>query len=287
MNTKSRSLRRCLAGLLTVVAALSASAQTYVSYDFSASDQFTLDHFVLRNANSKGGTLGTATWSSSGVGSDGAAGRVNFAVTAVQEFSYYYTTAIAPGDGLVVSYDFLANAYTAGGLSRTGMGLSVIDPTIGTASVDLNLVQSTTAPQARLLKLAANTSATFEARGADNPVSDLDVTLTAGTWYTFTTTFIPNAELGIYHISSQLIDMTTGLAIATASGDTKVSVSGAYFSDGTALPVYVGILGQGEYGGAAAIDNFSISAAVVPEPSTYALLAGAGVLALAYCRRRY
>ncbi|HEY0947538.1 MAG TPA: PEP-CTERM sorting domain-containing protein [Opitutaceae bacterium] len=287
-TTPHHSQGRLAAGLLFAVTALSAAAQTYVSNDFSAASDWTrLEDVVMRNGNALASTLGTATWSSL-AGSDGQPGRINFSVTAAQEFSYYYTTALTPGAGLVVSYDFLATAFTAGGLSRTAVSLSAIDPTLATASADLNLVQSTTMPQARLFKASADTTATFEARYADNSDADTGVTLTAGSWYTFTTTFTPDAEAGIYNISSRLIDFTTGQVVATATGDTKKTPTAAFFSNGEALDVYVGILGQGQYGGVAAIDNFKVTAAAspIPEPSTYALVFGAAILGVVVVRRR-
>lgn len=282
MTKTSSFLRRTFAvAALSGVAAV-ASAQSYVSLDFSDNTQFTLSDFVMRNGNAKASTLGSAAWSNA-AGSDEASGRINLAVTATQEFSYYYATPITVGSGVVVSYDFLATQFTAGGLSRTGIGLSVINPSIATASADLNLVGSNTAPQSRLIKLASDTTATFETRNTNNYEAVTGVSLAGGSWYRFTATFIPDAVNGTYAITTQLYDFTTDSILASASGDTKASATSTFFSNGEALDIYVGLLAQSQYGGAIAIDNFSIAA--IPEPSTYALFAGVGGLLLVLRRR--
>ncbi|HEY0945865.1 MAG TPA: immunoglobulin domain-containing protein, partial [Opitutaceae bacterium] len=244
--------------------AIMSRAQTEVSYDFADSSQWVrLDTVVMRNGAALASTLGASSWSNA-AGPDEAPGRVNLTVTAAQEFTYYSTKAITPGNGIVVSYDFLATEFTAGGVSRTVIGLGVIDPTTTAVAADLNLVPSITAPQARLIKLAANTTATFEARNTDNYDADTEVALVGGTWYRFTATFIPNAAQSTYHIASELRDLGTGAVVASATGDTKTASTATFFSGGAPLNFYVGILAQGQYGGAAAIDNFTIAA--VPPP---------------------
>lgn len=278
-------LRPALAGLLFTATALAANAQPYVSLDFADANQFTSSSFVMRNGGSLASTLAGTSWSSAN-GPDGTSGRLDVSVSASLAYSYYSLTSITPGNGFTVSYDFLASAFSAGGNSRTAIGFTPLDPSTASSSTALNI--ATTTPSTRLISLTGSTVGTLEVRTAENAVSDANVTLNAGSWYTFSATFIPDADAGVYQISTQLIDFTSGNVVSSASGTTKSSVTAAsYFTGGTPNDLYVGFLAQGEFGGVTAIDNFTIvPATAIPEPSTYALIGGCLVMGLALMRRR-
>jgi hypothetical protein len=119
--------------------------------------------------------------------------------------------------------------------------------------------------------------------------------LVNGTWYVSNASGNPSGNDGFNGTTTTLIAPATGLGslwneLTFTTGSTLFSISGT----SALLPVSGVVTGVGIYvntvtnsgGKSFIIDSFQVTASAIPEPSTFAALAGIAVLGLAASRRR-
>lgn len=247
--------RLCLLALATFALIGEVTAQTTFTYNFNSGQSDFLNTFTT-NPNA-----GTINYSATG----GIGGSGSFATSGDSAATTIFNTGLSNYNGATITTSFYF---------QTRSTLSTQD------LVGFGLFTSTTS------RFDAATGAQGYKINGTNSSS-----LTASTWYQLTavttnngTAFHTTLSLQSYGANGQTL---TGSPISIGASD---NAGGAgLLSAGT---IYVGLYGGADFGPSSfnqtpAIDNFSVTGvSAIPEPSTYAALAGAGVLALAWWRRR-
>lgn len=249
-----------LAALASLAIAASASASIFVDFD-SPSD---LDDFVQRGSTVTPPTVTDYSWTgTTGVGSpDGAVTSGNAGSTSDQNL-FYNAASFDPADGpLTISVFFEASAATASGVSRTFIGFANnngINLSTENGKIGVRVFKNATADFT--LQLVNNLSTT---------TLGSSFALTDGNWYRITAT-VTQTTPGNYTLEGELLDFGpdgTTLNNAFARSGSADVANGNLQTDTTWV---VGLLNQDNNGGATAFDN--LSAQVVPEPASLALLA--------------
>ena len=258
-----KTLLPVCAGLLFGATALHADS---VPLDFETANQFT-NSFRVLNANGA-----TITQTSNGVAND-----------------YMQSSA---GSGSAVVFD--VNGSTTGISSFTvsqATSLTVsadISFTVSTNSFGIYIINAANEAEGYLAIFNVNNSSTNDqiryANGVVNPTTSAAGTLVAGS-----SGFANNADTGI-NLGGVFGNVSFTYSINGANAPVLTMTAGSQTSSytiaGTAFTeVEVGFR-FGSSSGIVAMDNLNIATSAVPEPSTYAALAGFAVLGLVALRRR-
>lgn len=261
-----------------------------VSFDFSTDGDFT-SNFHSYNLDSatpgyeQTGSTGAVTWTSN-----------SGAITG--NFVYDTNGATAggvanfiPGAGksVTVSFDFSTSVASASvgvyfGGARGSDKLALFNVNNASSSgndilrvfTNSNLTTSAATPSAGAVITSGITSSTSGAT-----VSSGVVSLNSG--YTINTTY--RATFTLAYLTATTADATFTISDPTnALNPYSVTASGVSVSSSAGeIGFRTGFVGTG---GTITLDNISITTSAIPEPSTFALLGGAGALGLALVSRR-
>lgn len=249
-----RSLLRSALGLCAVAMAVGLANGQSATYNFnSGASDFSPTNFT---ANNPGG--GTTTYSATG----GIGGSGSFSTNGVTNQTVIFNTPLANAVGAVFTTSFYF---------QTRATLSTND------LVGFGYFSSTSQ------LFDAGNLIGYKINGANSN------NLLASTWYQLTATTTNTGSTFQTTLSLQNYG-----ASGTALTGSPITIGASDNPGGTLLgtaSIFVGIYGgggiQGGFGAdfqTPAIDNFSVSA--IPEPSTYAAIAGAAMFGLAVWRRR-
>jgi len=284
-STRSTTAARLLAASIATLGLVSAtSAQQTINYDFNNTGGNGLTNFTAAFTNN-GPSAGTNTYF--GTGGVGNTGYVNNSGT---QPSLVYNTAIAT-TGIVFfnTSVFLRTGTVAAAPGSSFVHLGFADALGANLRSDealsnffaLRFVGATAAGE-----LSWNTRTATPAGSAANAVvaGATNFTLASATWYKFDATFTKGAT-DIWNFAASVTPFGTdglveGLVLSSATGS-FIAQSGTY----SASTLYGAVMyraGQGPQ--LASMDNYSIVTAI-PEPSSFAALAGLGALGLVGLRR--
>ncbi|HSI10168.1 MAG: PEP-CTERM sorting domain-containing protein [Rariglobus sp.] len=255
-------LYSCLLLALTAAAAISLNAAT-VTFDSAAdlSTNFTAGFNSGTAAAWNTGNGGTAVKYDTGVSVlifNSAAASTSYTIKADVNFQPNNST-FTPG-GSAMGVGFFTNI-------GTNDGYAAIFRFTGTNTADFRLFEGANASTGTLTTQITAANSTF--------------TLASGTWSTSS----------FYTLSLDVVNTGSSIAFTGTVLTTGGAVLGTFstYTDLTPSSVSNTSVGVRLGAGAAdrvALDNFSIPTSAIPEPSTYALIGGAGVLGLALCTRR-
>jgi hypothetical protein len=238
-----------MTALFGALLAVTAQAQTTISYDFNVD---AADLQAKFSVNASGGN-----WSYASTG--GIAGSGYFAPNGATTDSVVLKTALTNNGSFAISAFFKTGSSVGANGDVIGLGL-YLSPTTQTSG-DASVV-----------------------RVIDGATSGL----AANSWYLFTLNLTAGATTYTQTVTLEPYD-SNGVSAGSAF---NVITGGGYVYDAPALigasTVYAGFYG-GASGGAhnaVAIDNFSVTASAIPEPSTYAALFGLMTLILTAYRKR-
>ncbi len=245
------------------LAAASASAQTTLFSDTFATD-----------------TISTATYN------NGTGGRSAFSYNAAdQNLTFNGTTAAnvatsigsfnSFGGPLTLKVDFFTSPLTdEGSFNMAAVGISSNDNGFYGSGTLFELTTRQVGSNNTFLRLRVGDSSAGQ-------LSSSATSLTADTWYTLTFTIEGTADNSFNvtgSLATQAAPSTSILSIASTSVSRTLSLSDNVFLG------LAGTANTADNGGAFALDN--LSATAIPEPSSFAALAGLGALGLVGLRRR-
>lgn len=260
--------------LLALTATLPAAVHA-ATFTFDSASDYTSNFTPGFTSNT--GSGGTAPfWN----GSTYPGHMVKFDATGSGSASFATLNQAAAGTSYTVKADVLFSptngTYSAGALSfsfltniGTDNGYAAIFRFTGSNTADFRIFEGVNATAGTL------GTQVFGATPAQT------ITLSSGTWST--TTF--------YTLSLDVLNTGTAISFTGSVLTTGGAVLGTFNTYTDSTPSSVANTAVGFRMGVGAtdvlrMDNFSIPTSAIPEPSTYALLGGAGVLGLALCARR-
>lgn len=277
--------RLLLGSALLAAAANLASAQ--VSLDFSASSQFNL---TPTTGNFTASTGTTTQFTYSGTAGVGGGGGVSVSTDA-GGVNYNHNTAYAlsAGSTYTISTFFKTNAVVGTSANQVA-GVGLVGTNVGEfgtgsiQSIGLTL-------RAPLTNGSAGNSSTLQLAVANNPGTNANIlqstSFTAATnnWYKLSVSITKTATADTFSVSGSVEDWgaagtSFSSSVRSFSGQT-VTNAGLYAD----ADLFAGFFARQTGGNPiqiAAVDNFS----VIPEPSSFAAIAGLGMLGFAASRRR-
>ena len=276
--TTSRFL---LGSALLAAAANLASAQ--ISLDFSASSQFDLTP-TTGNFTASSGTTTQFTYSgTAGVGGGGGisvstdAGGVNY--------NHNTAYALSAGSTYTISTFFKTNAVT-GTTANQVAAVGLVGTTAGefgtgavpSLSMSLRWPGSGTAGSVQLA-VANNTGSNT------NTLQSTSFTAATNTWYKLSVSITKTATVNTFSVSGSIEDWGadgTSLSSSVRSFSAQTFSNSALYADADLFAGFFARQTGGNPIQMQAVDNFS----VIPEPSSFAAIAGLGMLGFAASRRR-
>ncbi len=292
MNTTFGTLKTTaiVPALLFVSAFLSVPAKAQIlgfSDNFNGSSTTYTDSFrVAGDGAAAGFTWGAAT---------GTGGTGGLTVTNTVSNNLFYRptppsnttstfdfTSLAAGTTLTATTDFLWS-------NTTATDLTVLNAGFTGANLVAGEINSASSSSGSLIRTAGGSTVTLRMRNNGGNTATLDFnqsTLTAGSWYQLSFDLTKSATLNqfSYTVSLYSIGATgTSTPVLFNDGIKDITLSGTFtnaaiYGESSAFFAY----DIRNTNGISQVDNFI----VVPEPSTWALLAGAGTFVMILRRRR-
>jgi PEP-CTERM motif len=277
------------------LAAVSTVAAHAVTLDFTGTTDFTDNFSAPAGSYSRGAAVGVGN----PTGGPG--------VSVFNSNAAYHTgatdaiPALASGNTVSTGIFFkrTTNAFTGTGVRISALGLTTSSAALTSSAGGLGQAIASEGNFGLIIQSAAVTAGgittmrvrTFDSDNNTTPViggtnlgSTFDVT--DGNWYKFDVSITKTATADTWAFTATVQDWgSTGTSFVstlytlTSTNFTAAGAARAY-ADGS---VFAGFSGASSFGNA--VDNFSLTTAI-PEPSSFAMIAGLGVIGLAALRRR-
>lgn len=258
--------------LALAAAGLCGTQALAATFDFNSDGQFASNfhsYAVPNGTFEQSASSGNLTWTTKG----GQTGAFVYDTNG----SNAGVTNLLPGVGnsVVVEFDFSST------VNNVGVGIFFGGPRTAERLALFNLNNNGANDQLRIFN-AADWNATTPATAGDTSSPTSNETLTSGGWTTNTTY---HAKFTITYTSATTVDVSYVITDPSRSlTPFSISATGLVVSENANE---IGFrIGSGSTAAVITLDNLSVSMTTIPEPSSYALAGGVGVLGLAFIQRR-